>query len=102
MRKAGASGSTLLKGTSTSDSRQASSRAQRALQDKRTNITAADLDRKPMGTKRSRENDVPAEVRGYFLFAQRGWGEGRGAPVFRRSAPPRASFLHSRTTHSFS
>ena len=61
MRKAGAS-STLLKGTSTSTGREASSRAQRALQDKRAPITAADLDRKPMGTKRGRENDAPMPV----------------------------------------
>ena len=67
MKKAG--GSTLLKGTSTSDSRQASSRAQRALQDPKRPITAADLDvsRKPQGVKRGRENDAPAEVRGGLL-----------------------------------
>jgi hypothetical protein len=69
MRRVGG-GSTLTKGTSTSDSRQASSKAQRALQDKRAPITAADLEgRKAMGTKRGRENDAPVEVRVVSLFA---------------------------------
>ena len=75
MRKAGAS-STLLKGTSTSTGREASSRAQRAMQDKRAPITAADLDRKPTGTKRGRENDAPVPVEVRFC------GVSSGDPLF--------------------
>ena len=51
--------STLLKGTSVSDSRRQGAQAQRALTDTRREIKPADLAKAAAaGTKRSRENDI--------------------------------------------